>query len=105
VDQILAWPEMKFKALFEAFSRRKIAEEITTRKIAMIAAHFANSAFMETEQGMEELRKRIETYETFAQEAIDRLYGAKPVRPKNEDPYGFFEAGRRSLKQRGMIAD
>lgn len=104
IDTIITvWPEQKFTAVYGAFCMAKVEEEIRHRKDAMIAALHANSAFMESKEGQDLLKNRIEEIEANAAAAIDHLWGGDTSDEESEfvddDPYGFFAAGQRALEQ------
>jgi hypothetical protein len=72
------------------------------RRITTIAALQGNSAYLEAEGGTDMLQNRVKSIEDAANEAISSLYSPRVVEV-NEDPYGFFEAGRQGMKRNGLI--
>lgn len=81
--------------------RRHLVELLEQRKEQMIAALWANSGF-EGQEGASARRSSIEDLEEGYDEAIRKILSGEideDETPAEEDPFGFFEAGRRGVKK------
>ncbi len=87
-------PPRFFEALYLAFQKRKIAEELSNRRNLQIAAIMSNPNYDEKEVNKE---KVIEDIEEAYKDAINKVYGY--IREDDVDLYAnpFFAAGMRGL--------
>lgn len=89
-ELLYEWPATKFQALYAAFAKRKIADELAERRSMEMAAVWGNMNYDSQENP--EIRQKImgvidKQYST----AIDVLYGAIPpeqaVEIDEDDPF------------------
>jgi hypothetical protein len=75
IDVILNdWPSSKFEALYEAYSRRKIADALSARRDQEIAALWGNTN-LDTEKNPNLRQEMMEAVDNQFSEAIAALYG------------------------------
>lgn len=70
------WDPSLFDQLYEAFVRRSRVEELNARKIAMVAALNANSAFYKTKDGPQILEQAVERLASQIDDLVGEVYGA-----------------------------
>lgn len=68
---MLNWPWKRFEKFYEAFAKRKIADELTHRKLLLISSFYANPNYDSKEVNRDDIIKKLE--EQFA-ELIDNIY-------------------------------
>jgi hypothetical protein len=105
-DEVLyEWPTTKFLAFYEAYARRKVADELSLKRSLEMSAIWGNSNY-DTEKDPQ-LRAKLQTeidkaYTT----AIAGLYGDLPQQQENEidedDP--FWQAQKRGMEKRKLPA-
>jgi hypothetical protein len=107
IDEVLYdWPASKFESLYDAFSRRKVAEELTLRRALEVAAVWGNTNMdsKESPELRQKFQKEIE--ENFTR-AIASLYGdgssaaSEPVADYDKDDQ-FFAAMERGMEKRKL---
>lgn len=75
IDTVLFdWPSSKFEALYEAYSRRKIADALSARRDQEIAALWGNTN-LDTEKDPELRQKMMDAVDKQFSDAIAALYG------------------------------
>lgn len=103
IEEVLYdWPASKFEAFYDAFSRRKVAEELTLRRAVEIAAVWGNTNMDQKDNPelREKFQKGIE--ERFTN-AIASLYGGGPEpEPEVDEDDPFFQAMERGLRKRKL---
>lgn len=62
----------------------------------MIAALWANSGF-EGQEGANARRSAIEDLESHYDDAVQQIFAGSQPDEDQEDPYGFFQAGKRGV--------
>lgn len=83
IDTImLDWPARKFEALYEAYAKRKIADSISARRDAEIAALWGNTN-LDNEKTPELRQKLMEAVDKQYSTAIAYLYG--DITPESEE--------------------
>lgn len=97
----MQWPALRFERFYEAFLRRQIIEELTSRKISMINALFSNSNY---DGDNAKIRDQvIERLEDQFNDALALLYGGKRSEDEEIDKDNpFFAAMDRGLKRQGV---
>jgi hypothetical protein len=106
VDSVLyEWPASRFEALYEAFAKRKVADELSQKRALELAAVWGNPNLdtKENPKLRQELQADID--EAYSQ-AIYSLYNDVEDEEEEidkDDP--FFAAMQRGLKKRGIEVD
>lgn len=81
--------------------RREAVKSIETQKLQMISALYANSAFDESEQGLNERKKRIKDIEDNFNKAIELVYNPDAHKESEIDWNNpFWQAARRAQQRR-----
>lgn len=105
IDTVLYdWPASKFEALYEAFAKRKVAEELSQRRALEMSALWGNSNYDSKEQP--EIRQKLmemvdEQYST----ALRSLYEGNLETKQEEDidwDDPFFAASKRGIEKRKL---
>lgn len=76
--------------------KRQLTELLERRKEQMIAALWANSGF-EGKEGADARREAIESLEEHYDRAVETILFGPEEEEEQDDPYGFFEAGKRGV--------
>lgn len=81
--------------------KREAVKSIETQKLQMVASLYANSAFDESKQGIEERNKRIADMERHFNKAIELIYNPK-LHGEDEIDWNnpFWQAARRAQQRR-----
>lgn len=104
IDTVLYdWPASKFEALYEAYAKRKIAEELSQRRALEIAALWGNSNYDNSEHP--EIRQNLmQQVDEQYSSALQALYEGTIDNGEEEidwdDP--FFAASKRGIEKRKL---
>lgn len=81
--------------------KREAVKSIETQKLQMVSALYANSAFDESKQGIEERNKRIADMERHFNKAIELVYNPE-LHGEDEIDWNnpFWQAARRAQQRR-----
>lgn len=105
IDEILYdWPATKFEALYEAFSKRKIVEELSHRRALEVAAVWGNPN-LDSEKDPK-LRSGIqEKIDERYSNAISKLYSGA-IQDESDEPDwendAFWAAAKRGIEKRKL---
>lgn len=96
---LFEWPSSKFEALYEAYSKRKIADSLSSRRDREIAALWGNPN-LDNEKDPELRQKLMDAVDEQFSRAIAVLYGDIEIEEKDldwEDP--FLAPAKKSMEK------
>jgi hypothetical protein len=96
---LFEWPSSKFEALYEAYSKRKIADSLSSRRDREIAALWGNPN-LDNEKDPELRQKLMDSVDEQFSRAIAVLYGEIVIEEKDldwEDP--FLAPAKKSMEK------
>lgn len=104
IDEVLYdWPSSKFEALYEAYMRRMIANDLSQRRGLEIAAVWGNSNYDDNDKP--ELRANImQSINDRFTATLNALYGGGPeeVEEKIDEDDPFWQAAKRGMEKRQL---
>lgn len=101
------WPASLFEALYGAYAKRKVADELSQRRSLEMAALWGNSNY-DSEKDPDLRAKFMESVDERYSDALQRLYSADPFAsqhddeddPDYDDP--FWQAMKRGIEKRKL---
>ncbi len=102
-DVLYGWPATKFEALYEAYCRRKVADELSNRRALEIAAVWGNTNLdQENEKDLrQKLQEQIdESYSNSIASVYGELEQLDATVDYDSDP--FFAAAKRGMEKRKL---
>lgn len=100
----MGWPWLRFEKFYEAHLKRKIIDELTQRKIAMVGALYSNPNYdgKENHDKRDQIIQRIEeNFNDTVKKLYNKAYQVEEEKDELKDN-PFFAASERGLKEQGV---
>jgi hypothetical protein len=104
IDTVLyEWPASRFEKMYEAFAKRKIADDLNSRRNLEMSGIWANSAYEQAED-REARTKMLKAIDSSYSEQIWKLYNPQEIVDEIDPDDPFWQAMQRSIdRQKGEI--
>lgn len=104
IEVLYEWPASLFEAFYAAYARRKIADELSSKRGLEIAAVWGNPN-LDTEKDPELRQKLQKEIDAAYSRAISAIYGQLPEQNEESIDYDddpFWQAAKRGMEKHSL---